>query len=78
MLKEWDKGDHITLDGQPQLLGRQARWPPTVDLQWSDEAAQRLAGPPGGHASTASTTSAPDDFATVQADSNLKLFPREA
>ena len=75
MLKEWVKGDHITLAANPNWTGTPVL-AQTVVVKWSTEAAQRL------HELQAGTVDGidnvgPTDFDTVNADSTLKLYPRE-
>lgn len=76
MLKEWVHGDHITYVANPNYWGT----PPlakTVILRWSTEAAQRLLELQAGTADGIDNPS-PDDFAKIQSDTTLKLYPRPA
>jgi len=79
MLKEWVEGDHVTLEANPNYWG-DAPKAKTVVIKWATEAASRLqnlqAGGAGGVDGIDNVGT--DDFATVQADSTLKLLPREA
>ena len=78
-LKEWVEGDHVTLEANPNYWG-EAPKAKTVVVKWATEAASRLqnlqAGGAGGVDGIDNVGT--DDFATVQADSSLKLLPREA
>ena len=79
MVKEWVEGDHVTLVANPNYWG-DAPKAKTVVVKWATEAASRLqnlqAGGEGGVDGIDNVGT--DDFATVQADSSLKLLPREA
>ncbi len=75
MVKEWVKGDHITLVTNPNYYGT----PPkvgTVVIKWSKEAAQRLVELQSGNVDGIDNVG-PTDFATVSNDPTLKLYPRE-
>jgi ABC-type transport system substrate-binding protein len=76
MVKEWVRGDHITLEANPDYWGEKAKIP-TVIMRWSDQAAQRLLELQSGTADGIDNP-APEDFATIEGDSNLKLYPRQA
>lgn len=74
-VKEWVRGDHITLEANPNFWGE----PPTVQtliIRWSTEAAQRLVELQSGTADGIFLPSS-DDFATIEGDPNLKLYPFE-
>ncbi|HSD83303.1 MAG TPA: ABC transporter substrate-binding protein [Anaerolineae bacterium] len=76
MLKEWVRGDHITLEANPNYWGA----PPhqkTLIFRWSDQSAQRLLELQSGTVDGIDNP-APEDFATIQGDSNLALLPRPA
>jgi peptide/nickel transport system substrate-binding protein len=77
-LKEWVKGDHITLQANPDYWGPKAK-NQTVILKWSTESAQRLvqlqSGPPDG--ADGIDNPGKGDLAAISADTNLKLYPRE-
>jgi len=76
MVKEWQKGDHITFVTNPDYWGDPAKTPTAV-LRWSSEAAQRLTELQAGTVDGIDNVG-PDDFKTVEADSTLKLYPRAA
>ncbi len=72
-VKEWVRGDHITFEANTDYWnGAPAN--DTLIFRWSAEAAQRLlelqAGTVDGIFSPSS-----EDYAAIQADSTLKLFP---
>ncbi len=75
MLKEWVKGDHITLAANPNWTGTPVL-APTVVVKWSAEAAQRLVELQSGNVDGIDNVGT-TDFETVSKDSTLKLFPRE-
>jgi ABC-type transport system substrate-binding protein len=76
MVKEWVRGDHITYEANPDYWGEKAAIP-TLIFRWSDQAAQRLLELQSGTADGIDNP-APEDFATIEGDTNLKLFPRPA
>ncbi|MCL4560007.1 MAG: ABC transporter substrate-binding protein [Chloroflexi bacterium] len=76
MLKEWVRGDHITFEANPNYWGT----PPkdqTVIFRWSDQAAQRLLELQSGTVDGIDNPST-EDFAAIEADPNLTLYPRAA
>jgi peptide/nickel transport system substrate-binding protein len=75
MLDSWSRGSEITLTANPDYWG-DAPLSDTVIFRWSAEAAQRLVELQSG-AVDGIDNPGPDDFATIEADSNLALFPRE-
>ena len=75
MVKEWVKGDHITLVANPNYYGDKPKVQ-TVVIKWSSEAAARLVDLQSGNVDGIDNVG-PTDFTTVQNDSTLKLFPRE-
>jgi peptide/nickel transport system substrate-binding protein len=76
VLKEWVKGDHITLEANPNYWGEKPKTQ-TVIFRWSTEGAQRLLELQSGTVDGIDNPT-PDDFAKIEADSTLKLYPREA
>lgn len=73
VVSEWVRGDHITFEANPNYWGE----PPTIKtliFRWSTEAAQRLLELQSGNADGIFLPSA-DDFETINADTNLKLYP---
>ncbi len=76
-LKEWVRGDHITLVANPNYWGDQKPAQQTLIFRWSDQSAQRLLELQSGTVDGIDNP-APEDFATIQGDSNLKLYDRPA
>jgi peptide/nickel transport system substrate-binding protein len=76
MLKEWVQGDHITLEANPNYWGDKPHQQ-TLIFRWSDQPAQRLLELQSGTVDGIDLP-APEDFATIQGDSNLKLYERQA
>lgn len=75
MVQEWVRGDHITLVPNPNYYGEKPA-NSTLIFKWNAEAAARLLNLQAGAISgIAEVTS--DDLATIQADPNLKLYPRQ-
>ncbi len=77
MLKEWVRGDHITLVANPNYWGENKPAQQTLIFRWSDQSAQRLLELQSGTVDGIDNP-APEDFATIQGDSNLKLYDRPA
>jgi peptide/nickel transport system substrate-binding protein len=77
MFKEWVAGDHLTLDANPNYWGDAKPIAQTLIFRWGDTAEKRLQDLQGGDIDGIDNV-APDDFATVTADSSLKLINREA
>jgi ABC-type transport system substrate-binding protein len=75
-LKEWQRTDHITLERNDQYWGDKALVP-TAIFRWSTEGAQRLVELQSATVDGIDNPS-PDDFATIEGDSSLKLYPRTA
>lgn len=76
MLQEWVRGDHVTLTANPNYWGT----PPkakTVVIKWNTEAAARLTSLKSGEADGIDNPGA-NDYASIQSDPSLKLYPREA
>jgi len=76
MLKEWVQGDHITLVANPNYWGDKPHQQ-TLIFRWSDQAAQRLLELQSGTVDGIDNPG-PEDYTTIQGDSNLKLYSREA
>ena len=70
MLKEWVRGDHITYEANPDYWGDA---PPakTLIFRWSESASQRLLELQSGTVDGIDNP-APEDFKTIEADTNLK------
>ena len=74
-LDTWSRGSEITLTANPDYWG-DAPLSDTVIFRWSAEAAQRLVELQSGTVDGIDNPG-PDDFATIEADPNLQLLPRE-
>ncbi|MCW5858724.1 MAG: hypothetical protein KIS63_10565 [Caldilineales bacterium] len=74
MLKEWRKGDQMIMEANPNYWGDKAK-AQTLVFRWSAEAAQRLLELQSGNVSGIDNPG-PDDFAVIEGDANLKLYPR--
>jgi len=74
MVKEWVRGDHLTLVPNPNYWGEAPKNKEVV-MRWNAEAAARLLELQAGTADAMDNAS-PDDFAAIQADPALKLIPR--
>jgi peptide/nickel transport system substrate-binding protein len=77
MVKEWVKGDHITLVANPNYWGPYKPKVATVIVKWSTEAAQRLVELQSGNVDGIDNVG-PTDFDTVKGDTTLQLLPRAA
>ena len=74
-LDAWNRGSDITMTAFEDYWG-DAPLSPTVIFRWSTEAAQRLVELQAGSVDGIDNPGA-EDFETIEADSNLALFPRE-
>ena len=74
IVKEWVRGDHITLVPNPDYFGEKPA-NSTLIFKWNKESAARLLDLQAGNVSGISEVTS-DDIPTIQADSNLKLYPR--
>lgn len=74
MVKEWVRGDHITMVPNPNYWGPAPKNKEFI-IRWNAEAAARLLELQAGTADAIDNPS-PDDFANIQADPNLLLLPR--
>jgi len=75
-LKEWVQGDRVIYEANPTYWGTAADIPNLV-FRWSEQSAQRLLELQSGEVDGIDNP-APEDFATIEADSNLALYPRAA
>ncbi|PZR60650.1 MAG: peptide ABC transporter substrate-binding protein [Chloroflexi bacterium] len=74
MLKEWQRGDHMTLQANPNYWGDKPLVS-TVVVKWSSEAAQRLVELQAGTVDGIDNPGT-DDFKTIEANPALKLYKR--
>jgi peptide/nickel transport system substrate-binding protein len=75
-LKAWTSGSDIALETNPDYWGEKPQTPNAV-IRWSTEAAQRLVELTSGNVDGIDNPGA-DDFKTIEANTDLKLFPRTA
>ncbi|MHB0967893.1 MAG: ABC transporter substrate-binding protein [Bellilinea sp.] len=75
-LKEWVRGDRVIYEANPNYWGTAAAIPNLV-FRWSEQSAQRLLELQSGQVDGIDNP-APEDFATIEADANLALYPRPA
>jgi ABC-type transport system substrate-binding protein len=71
---EWVQGDHVTLKANPDYWGDKAKVQ-TLVFRWAEQPAQRLLELQAGTADGIDNPQ-PEDWATIQSDSNLKLYTR--
>ena len=76
MVKEWVRGDHLTLVTNPNYWG-EAPKTKTVIFKWNKEATARLTSLKSGEVDGIDNPDT-NDFKAIQADSTLKLYPRTA
>ncbi|MFN2243155.1 MAG: ABC transporter substrate-binding protein, partial [Anaerolineae bacterium] len=74
--QEWRRGEQLIMAKNPDYWGDPA-YADTLVFRWSTEGAQRLVELQAGSVDGIDNPS-PDDFATIEADANLSLLPREA
>ncbi|HEY0071679.1 MAG TPA: ABC transporter substrate-binding protein, partial [Chloroflexia bacterium] len=76
MLQEWVRGDHLSLVPNPNYYGT-APVMKTVIFKWNESATARLSSLRAGEADAIDNPD-PNDFATIEGDPSIKLFPRVA
>ena len=77
MLDQWVKGDSIILKKNPNYNGPNPAKADTLVFKWNKEGAARLLELQAGTVDGIDNPE-PGGFAKIAADSNLKLYPREA
>ena len=75
IVKEWVRGDHITLVPNPTYYGDKPA-NTTLIFKWNKEAAARLLDLQAGNVNGIVEVTS-DDMAAIQADPSLKLYPRK-
>ncbi len=75
-IESWNRGDSIVFKRNDNYWGEKAKVE-TLVLKWSTESAARLLELQSGTVDGIDNP-APEDFAKIEADSNLQLKPREA
>lgn len=73
---QWARGDQLVFKAFPEYWGPKAMTD-TLVFKWSTESAQRLVELQSGTVDGIDNPG-PDDFAKIEADSNLQLIPRPA
>lgn len=76
MLKEWGRGDHITMVPNPNYWGEAPKIK-TLIFKWNSEAAARLTALRSGEVDGIDNPD-PNDFESIKGDSTLTLYPRQA
>jgi ABC-type transport system substrate-binding protein len=76
MLDTWERGNQLVFKANPNYWGEKAKTE-TLVFKWSTESAQRLVELQSGTVDAIDNVG-PDDFATVEGDSNLQLLQRQA
>lgn len=74
-MTEWKRGDSVIFEANPDYWGEKAKIP-TLIFRWSEQPAQRLLELQSGTVDGIDNP-APEDFATIEGDANLKLYPRD-
>ncbi len=75
-LEKWQKGDSVIMTRNEEYWGEKAN-AKTLVFRWQKEGAARLLELQSGTVDGIDNPT-PDDFATIKADANLALYPREA
>lgn len=75
-LDSWTRGDNITFTAYENYWGGRPAFD-TLIFKWSAESAQRLLELQSGQADGIDNP-APEDFASIEGDANLALYPRDA
>ncbi len=74
MVKQWNRGDSVVFEANPNYWGEAAKTP-TLIFRWSEQSAQRLLELQSGQVHGIDNPG-PDDIPSIEADSNLTLYPR--
>lgn len=72
-IESWNRGDSIVLKANPDYWGEKPAYE-TLVFRWATEGAARLLELQSGTVDYI-TNPSPDDYATIEADPNLKLLP---
>jgi ABC-type transport system substrate-binding protein len=75
MVKAWNRGDSVVFEANPNYWG-EAALTKNLIFRWSEQSAQRLLELQAGTVHGIDNPG-PDDVPTIEADANLKLYPRE-
>lgn len=74
MVKAWNRGDSVVYEANPNYWGDKAKTQNLI-FRWSEQSAQRLLELQAGTVNGIDNPG-PDDVAAIEADKNLKLYPR--
>jgi ABC-type transport system substrate-binding protein len=75
ILKEWVRGSYMTFEPNPNYFGEKPA-NTTFTLKWGAESAARLTDLQAGNTSGIAEVTA-DDIPLIEADANIKLYPRK-
>jgi ABC-type transport system substrate-binding protein len=75
MVKAWNRGDSVVFEANPTYWGTPALTKNLI-FRWSEQSAQRLLELQAGTVNGIDNPG-PDDIAAIEADTNLKLYPRQ-
>ena len=75
MVDAWNRGDSVVFKANPNYWGEKALTE-TLIFRWSEQSAQRLLELQAGTVN-AIDNPGPDDVATIEADPNLAIYPRD-
>jgi len=76
MVTKWNRGDSVVFEANPNYWGEKAKIKNLI-FRWSEQSAQRLLELQAGTVDGIDNP-APEDIATIKADTNLALFDRTA
>jgi ABC-type transport system substrate-binding protein len=74
-VKAWDRGNQVVFEANPNYWGTKALTKNLI-FRWSEQSAQRLLELQAGTVNGIDNPG-PDDVATIEADANLAIFPRD-
>ena len=75
MVEAWNRGDSVVFKANPNYWGEKALTE-TLIFRWSEQSAQRLLELQAGTVNGIDNPG-PDDVATIEADPNLAIYPRD-
>ncbi len=73
-LVKWNRGDSVVFEANPDYWGEKAKTQQLI-FRWSEQSAQRLLELQSANVDGIDNPG-PDDIASIEADPNLKLYPR--
>lgn len=74
MVSKWNRGDSVVFQAYEGYWGEKAKTPQLI-FRWSEQSAQRLLELQSGNVDGIDNPG-PDDIGAIEADSSLKLYPR--